>query len=120
MITTRDDLARALERLRGRDPEALAAFILSLRWRNCHTEVATDSKASAPRVREATQSHASESPCRPRTGVRTARPSEKGHRHLPAGVQVPLSDHDDVDFECCVFDCGVVDAAVVCVRQIHC
>lgn len=30
MIETKDDFARALERLRRRDPEALAAFILSL------------------------------------------------------------------------------------------
>jgi hypothetical protein len=30
MIQTKADFAHALERLRGRDPEALAAFILSL------------------------------------------------------------------------------------------
>jgi hypothetical protein len=30
MITTRQEFARALERLRGRDPESLAAFIVSL------------------------------------------------------------------------------------------
>jgi hypothetical protein len=30
MISTKADFARALERLRGRDPESLAAFIVSL------------------------------------------------------------------------------------------
>jgi hypothetical protein len=30
MITTKAELAQALKRLRGRDPEALAVFILSL------------------------------------------------------------------------------------------
>jgi hypothetical protein len=35
------------------------------------------------------------------------------HRHRSAGVQVLLSDYDDVDFECRAVDCGVVDATVV-------
>jgi hypothetical protein len=54
MITIRDDFARALERLRRRDPAALAAFIVSLAERDvrdCRKDAAPQARASDARDR---------------------------------------------------------------------